>query len=236
MVSAKSALRYIVTPFVDFIFPPFCLSCNQPLADGTQRVCDRCWASLQRVDKNHPLYRETLTKLLETGNVSDLVSEFVFEKEGTFQHIAHALKYSGYESVGRELGRRVGFRMREWNLTADLLIPIPLHRVKQRERGYNQAALLASGISGVTGIPVRTDFIRRRKHTQTQTQLSLEERKKNMEDAFELCPAAHGTLGGTVCVLVDDVITTGATIQACSRELMKAGALRIIAASAALAQ
>ncbi len=235
-MNARGLYHLVVSPFLDFIFPPVCISCNRTLADGSQRVCDTCWDSIQRVTKVHPLYLETRTKLIEGGAVNDLVSVFVFEKEGAFQHIAHALKYSGYESIGRELGRRIGSTIKVWDITADILIPIPLHKAKQRERGYNQAELIARGISKSTGIPVRTDIVRRRKHTQTQTQLSLDERRANMDDAFEIARPSHAVLKGKICILVDDVITTGATINSCARELIDAGAKSVIAASAALAQ
>jgi ComF family protein len=168
--------------------------------------------------------------------VSDLVSQFVFAKEGVFQHVAHALKYDGNESVGRELGRRIGQTMVEWGIRADVLIPIPLHKVKQRERGYNQSDLIARGIADVTGILLCRDAVRRRKHTQTQTQLDLEGRRKNMEGAFEVKPSALRAIEGKTCLLIDDVITTGATIIFCAKELRKGGASNVIAASAALAQ
>jgi ComF family protein len=125
--------------------------------------------------------------------------------------------------------------MNVWGVTGDYLVPIPLHRRKLRERGYNQAELIACGMSEVTGIPVRTDLVRREKFTQTQTMLSLEERKKNMDDAFEVVPVATRNLENKTCILVDDVITTGSTILSCARELRDAGASRIIAASSALA-
>jgi ComF family protein len=126
--------------------------------------------------------------------------------------------------------------MNVWGVTGDYLVPIPLHRRKLRERGYNQAELIASGMSEVTGIPVRTDLVRRKKFTQTQTMLSLEERKKNMDDAFEEVPVAIRNLENNTCILVDDVITTGSTIISCARELRAAGASRTIAASSALAE
>lgn len=231
-----SISRNLISPIVDFIYPPICVCCNQLLPDGSQQVCDHCWDSIQRVTKDMPLYLETRTKLLETGHVSDLVSLFVFEKEGAFQNIAHALKYDGFESLGRELGRRLGERMEEWNVSADLLIPIPLHKVKQRERGYNQADLIARGISKVTGTPVLSNAVRRTRHTATQTQLSLEERRKNVEDAFEVRKSYLSELATKRCVLVDDVVTTGATIEACAQKLICAGASNVIAASGALAQ
>jgi ComF family protein len=232
----KSAYRVFVTPFLDFVFPPVCVCCNELLSDSSQRVCEKCWDSIQRVTRDHPLYLETRSKLTESGVVDELVSHFVFEKEGAFQHVAHALKYGGYESVGLELGRRVGRTMNDWGITADGLIPIPLHKAKERERGYNQSDLIARGISTSTGIPVRTDLVHRRKYTQTQTQLSLEQRRVNMEDAFEIHRSSRPDVEGKTFILVDDVITTGATINSCARELKSAGASTVIAASAALAQ
>jgi ComF family protein len=126
--------------------------------------------------------------------------------------------------------------MNVWGVTGDYLVPIPLHRRKLRERGYNQAELIADGMSEVAGIPVRTDLVRRKKVTQTQTMLSLEERKKNMDDAFEVVPVAIRNLENKTCILVDDVITTGSTIISCARELRAAGASRTVAASSALAE
>jgi ComF family protein len=229
-------LRSITSLFLDFVFPPVCISCDKLLPGGSQRVCCECWNSIERVTRAHPLFIETREKLIAEGVVSDLVSQFVFAKEGVFQHVAHALKYDGNESVGRELGRRIGQTMVEWGIRADVLIPIPLHKVKQRERGYNQSDLIARGIADVTGILLCRDAVRRRKHTQTQTQLDLEGRRKNMEGAFEVKPSALRAIEGKTCLLIDDVITTGATIIFCAKELRKGGASNVIAASAALAQ
>ncbi len=228
--------RFITSPFLDFVYPPICVSCKLALRDGSQKVCEECWNSIERISRDHPLYIETREKLLAAGTVSDLVSVFVFQKEGAFQHIAHALKYDGYESVGRELGERLGMTMKAWDIQADVLIPIPLHKAKRRERGFNQAEQLAIGVALVTGVEVCPDAVRRIRHTQTQTQLSSDERKKNVEDAFEFNPAYSKQIDGKRCILIDDVITTGATIDSCAKELMRAGALRVVAASAALAQ
>lgn len=232
----SSFSRRIISPLLDFIYPPVCLSCNALPPNGFQRVCDTCWNSIERIDRNHPLYLETKAKLTETGVVDDLVSCFVFEKEGAFQHIAHALKYEGMKLLGTDLGRRTGNVLKEWQVSADVVIPVPLHRKKFRERGYNQAERIARGLAEVSGIPVRTDIVRRGKETRTQTQLNLEERKKNVEGAFELASSSSLSLRDTTCVIVDDVITTGATIVSCASVLKRAGVARVIAASAALAR
>ncbi len=228
------SLQQFANSCLDFVFPPLCISCNNHLDDGQKRVCAHCWNSIQAVNRQHPLFIDTKEKLLAGGFVSDLVSRYVFEKEGAFQHIAHGLKYQGFKSLGVELGRRIGEQMRDWGVTGEILIPIPLHRIKFRERGYNQAEMIARGISEVTGIQLRADIVGRRKHTQTQTQLNLEERTENMEEAFEITPGA--LVENRVCLIVDDVITTGATISSCAAELIQAGVSRVIAASAALAQ
>lgn len=183
-----------------------------------------------------PLYQETRERLLAEGGISDLISCFVFEKNGPFQHIAHALKYQEYKSLGRELGTRIGKVLGDGNVDIDILIPLPLHRIKLRERGYNQSEFIARGIASVIGKPVVLNTVRRTRHTQTQTKLNIEERRKNMEHAFELIPQTANILQEKKCLLVDDVITTGATMNSCAQVLLSSGVSSIIAASAALAQ
>ena len=229
-------LRSIKNPVLDFVYPPVCIACQTPLQHSKHRICDECWNSIGRLSTVHPLYQDTRRKLLAGGYVSDLVSVFVFEKEGAFQHIAHALKYGGYESIGRDLGMKLVENIIAWGMHADYLVPIPLHKAKQRERGYNQAEQIARGVSSVAGIQVLSGVVKRVKHTQTQTQLDSDERKKNMQDAFAINDSRAKLLQRKTCLLIDDVITTGATINSCARELLKAGASRVIAASAALAQ
>ena len=206
-----------------------------PLPDGVQKVCSNCWNAIPRVTQHLPLYRETRAKLLSEGDISELISCFVFEKESPFQHIAHALKYKEYKSLGVDLGIRLGEMLNEWNFEVDILIPVPLHRIKFRERGYNQSEFIARGIASVIGKPIVLNAVRRSRHTQTQTKLNIEERRKNMEHAFELIPHSSDSLLGKKCLLVDDVITTGATTNSCAQVILSAGAAKIIAAAAALA-
>jgi ComF family protein len=217
---------------LDFFYPPSCLSCQSPRQEGQSHVCSGCWQRIGKVHSSHELYVETHTKLLETSLVDGLIAVFVFEKDGVFQHIAHALKYEGYESLGLELGKRLGESILGSGQKADGLLPIPLHKRKLRERGYNQAELIALGASEVSGIPVRSDILRRQKYTQTQTKLTIEERMKNMQDAFGVVK----DVSGMHLIVVDDVITTGSTIIFCAKELKAAGASRVVAASAALAK
>jgi ComF family protein len=222
--------------FLDFLYPPVCIACNKPLLDGSQKVCIDCWNAIPLVTKHLPLYQEMRMKLLSDGNISDLVSRFTFEKEGPFQHIAHALKYKEYKSIGLDLGTHIGEALKEWSLEVDILIPVPLHRIKHRERGYNQSEFIARGIAFVIDKPIVTNAVRRIRRTQTQTELNIEERRKNMEHAFELIPHSSDILLGKKCLLVDDVITTGATTNSCAQVILSAGATKIIVAAAALAE
>jgi ComF family protein len=207
-----------------------------PLPNGSQKICQNCWSAIPALTKDHPLYQETRTKLLAEGCIDELISCYVFEREGPSQHIAHALKYQDYKSFGVELGKQIGGLVRDWNVETDIIIPVPLHRIKHRERGYNQSEFIAQGIASIIGKPIIVDAVRRTRNTQTQTKLNLEERYKNMKDAFGTLPGVSKKLYGKTCLLVDDIITTGATTNSCAREILTAGAKCVIAASAALAK
>ncbi|MBN1396599.1 MAG: ComF family protein [Bacteroidetes bacterium] len=221
---------------LDFIYPPICISCSSLLSDNSQKICSSCWDAVKTVTKDHPLYWETRNRLIASGSIDDLVSCYIFEREGPTRHIAHALKYREYRSLGINLGEKIGNLIADWEISFDVIVPVPLHRIKYRERGYNQSEYIARGIAGVTGKPAACDIVRRKRYTQTQTKLNIEERYLNMKDAFEILPDASKKISGKTCLLVDDIITTGATINSCAKEILAAGTNSIIAASAALAK
>jgi ComF family protein len=210
--------------------------CSGLLPDSSEKICVDCWNAIPQVTKQLPLYQKTRTKLLAEGFISDLVSCFIFEKAGPLQLIAHSLKYQEYKSLGTKLGKEIGKLIKDWDIEVDLIIPVPLHSIKHRERGYNQSELIAHGIHSVINRPIVMDAISRTRYTQTQTKLNLDKRRRNMEKAFKMAPGASKKLDGKICLLVDDVITTGATTSSCAKEIATSGTTKIIAASAALAQ
>jgi len=232
----RGSFRSFFNALMDFVYPPLCLSCQQLLKHGGDFVCPDCWHSIQVAVRGSPLYVETSEKLVSSGVIDDLVSLYVFEKEGVFQIIAHNLKYAGVQELGFDLGRRLGKSFVENGICADAIIPVPLHRRKFRERGYNQAELIARGVSEVSEIPVRCDLVRRKKYTKTQTLLTLHERQENMEEAFEVVPFKKSEVSEKKYVVIDDVVTTGSTMIACAAVLRASGALGVIGASAALAE
>jgi len=232
-----SAVRSLIRPLREFLFPSVCFSCDAPLPNQEGRVCELCWSAIIAVSDQDTLYQQTFARLTMTGHVAGLVAAFHFEKESPLQTLIHQLKYSGITDLGVELGRRLGSRIahavREIEIAG--LIPVPLHPIKQRERGYNQSDYICKGITEIAHLPPITHLLKRNRYTRSQTALSIEERKLNVHDAFSIDPDNTQRLDGQTLVLVDDVITTGATMDACAKTLLEHGAHQVISCSVALA-
>ena len=228
MFSSSSILQ----PLKDFLFIAECLHCGERLIDGEQRVCARCWNALTTVTDHDYTYKILTERFRDGGVIDDFTTLFYFEKGKLLQTLAHALKYDEVTAFGFELGVRLGRKIS--NSTIGCIIPVPLNKRKERERGYNQSEWIAKGISSVLNIPVVSHAVRRTRYTVTQTHLNAEERKKNIADAFEVSDAA--VVQGKHILLVDDIITTGSTIQEIARVLKDAGASHITAGSAGLAK
>ena len=226
----------LIRPLTEFIFPPLCISCHRlrPDASSGSRICAECWEAIKPVRTDDMLYQETRSKLLTTGMVDEMVAVFEFDETGSLPSIIHQLKYGGMSTLGVELGRCLGKRLQDSidDPTSFLLIPVPLHMVKLRERGYNQSDILCKGVAEITHIPA-VDALKRTRYTRSQTKLSREERKKNVVDAFEV--RKDDFLDKKTVILVDDVITTGATTAECARALRNRGAEKILATAVALA-
>ena len=230
--------REFLSPVLDFIYPPICFGCGGYLSALERLVCDRCWQGLEMVYSGDETFKEFARSVSAEGIISRLVSPFYFEKDGKLQSVIHALKYQGYSSLGVKAGRLVG-RLITTDpevSSSDFLIPVPLHPLKKRERGYNQSDFICRGIQEITGIPIRRDILHRWKYTVSQTQLSSTERIENVGDAFGVDKKKDEEITGKVFILVDDLITTRSTMNACAKELQKAGARRVYAATLALAK
>ncbi len=227
-----------IKPLLDFVYSPACFVCDEMLPEGENVVCSVCWNSFSQIDSAHPTWIEIREKFTTEGVVDGLLSWVLFEKEGKFQDAIHLLKYQGIKSVGVRFGQEIGKLIADDSVFSkvDYVIPVPLHKVKKRERGYNQTELICVGISGATGIVSHPSLIIRKKYTQTQTKLDLSQRKENVNDAFIVNPKFINEIKGKTFVIVDDVITTGSTINACAKVLKENGAVNVYAASVALAQ
>lgn len=220
--------------FIDFFLPRFCLSCNRKLDPDSNYICVQCYELIRRPDLKRIEFEFT-RKFRSDKIISGFNSAFVFEKEKPLQHLIHSLKYMENFRIGIFLGKIAGELLKEeiksWK--GDILIPVPLHRLKKAERGYNQSFYIAKGICSVLKIPVEKSAIKRKRFTETQTELTLEERQNNISCAFTVTGSKK--LTGRNIILVDDVITTGATISECGRVLKENGAAEIFALSVAVA-
>ncbi len=151
------------------------------------------------------------------------------------QRLIHQLKYKGNYEIGVFLGKLCGSKLKdsEYFNTADVIIPVPLHWKKVKKRGYNQSEMFAKGLSKIMGAELNTTVLSRKVHTETQTRKSRQERWKNVSDVFEL--SAPGQLTGKHILLVDDVITTGATLEASATRLCSIPDVKISIATIATA-
>ncbi|MGK9369788.1 ComF family protein [Melioribacter sp. Ez-97] len=215
--------------YIDFLLPRFCLHCNIKLNAGEDYLCNGCAESLRRADK------PSSYRLKRNKSLCDFRSLYLFEKETPVQSLIHNLKYNGNFRIGIYLGRLLGNEyknlfLNEWNIEG--IAPVPLYHAKQAERGYNQSYYIAKGIHIATKIKI-IGALRRIRYTQSQTELTLSERMLNVRGAFEI--KRFKKVDGKKLLLVDDVITTGSTVDECAAVLLKAGAADIYAASVAIA-
>ncbi|MEW6702988.1 MAG: ComF family protein [Bacteroidota bacterium] len=223
-----------LTQFLDFFLPRLCPSCKIKLDISEEVICNSCLLKIKRADEER-LCREFERKFRNEKIISAFISVFVFEKDKELQNIIHELKYNGKFSIGTFLGKILASDMKiqieEWAI--DFIVPVPLHHLKRAERGYNQSDFIAKGIKSVLRIPVMSNLLKRKRFTETQTNLTLAERKENVRDAFSL--KAKNEFIGKHILLLDDVITTGATISECGRIILECGAANVYAASLAIA-
>jgi ComF family protein len=224
----------VFTSLFDFFLPRFCPSCNKKLLGNEIVVCPDCLSKI-KIAEEERIESEYSRKFASNGAISGFTSLYVFEKDKELQHIIHSLKYSNKFLTGKFLGyvlsSHLKYKISEWKI--DFIIPIPLHHLKKAERGYNQSFYIAKGLGKGLNIPVKEGFIKRKRFTESQTTMTLNERQKNIEGAFK--GKRNLNLEGKNILLVDDVITTGSTVLECGKVLLQAGANKVYAISVAIA-
>lgn len=219
---------------LDFFFPRICTACGIKLKENEKFICINCLLSIQKTNKDL-LSQEYKRKFEKENIITDFLSLYIFEKDKALQSLIHDLKYNGNIKAGIYLGELAGenFCNEILSWKPDYIIPVPLYHLKKAERGYNQSYYISRGISRVVKISVETSILKRIRYTQSQTELNLEERKANVSGAFS--SKKNKLIRNKTFLLVDDVITTGATISECGKVLIENGAAKIYALSIALA-
>ncbi len=206
-----------------FVFPYDCVACQEPLPDGHKLICPFCEGDFSYTYFEH-FEEETSLDQLFFGRVplEFTYALLFFEKGSNTQSLIHAIKYKNNKLLANEMGKRIGEKLLLKKLGAlpDVLISVPLHPKKEFMRGYNQGSLLAIGISETTKTPFNAKLLRRKVFTETQTKKGKYERWSNVETVFEV-KNAEKWKDKHICI-VDDVITTGSTLEACIRVILEA--------------
>ncbi len=223
----NTTLIEILKDFSSLFFPNYCLACNNTLVKGEEIVCTSCMTEMPQTD--YHLYRENTlqTRLVLRIPVVYAVALFKFAKSSRVQHLLHNLKYKNHPEIGVMLGKVYATRLLDSGFSHefDLILPVPLHESRKRKRGYNQSAKFAEGLSKKMSIPFSDTLLTRARNTQTQTRKTKLNRWQNVSDVFLI--KANGTIKDKHILLVDDVITTGATIEACGQTLLENGCRKL---------
>lgn len=220
-------LKEIKEAVTHLFFPHTCSGCSTDVMDEASMLCIKCSASLP--ETNFHLHANNPIEKLFWGRLplANATAQYYFTKESLIQHLMHQLKYKGNKELGLQLGRMMGQQLVQSNrfMDVDALIPLPLFPSKEKKRGYNQATVLCEGMSEVMNIPVIKDAVIRTEYTETQTKKGRIARWQNMENKFEL--KNIDKIKTKHLLLVDDVITTGATLESCGNALLQAENVRL---------
>jgi len=229
-------LEKLLRPLLHLAYPNVCIICQSLLTPRESYICAECQNSFDRF----LLPNESTSKMLATlaehsphqTAIDDAISLYNFYKQGKLQALIHAIKYDGLSRLAVEQGRLLGEALlrEKTDSKFDCIVPMPLHRLRKIERGYNQAERIATGVSDIIGVPVK-ELVERQRYTQTQTKLNLQQRLLNIQDAFR----CNKQLNGESILLVDDVFTTGSTLLECAKALKHNGAGKITIATLAIA-
>lgn len=212
-------IRESWTDFVNLFFPRTCVNCGTPLVNGEHSLCLDCLCNLplngEHEKSGNDIERRLWVKdYVGAFNISYATAYLKFEKGNSTAKILHSIKYKGNEKLAIEMGRLLGAELKggRWE-DIDMLIPVPLHPKKLTIRGYNQSERICCGISQSLGRPTVTDVLIRTVANETQTHKSAQERWENVQGIF--ATVNHQKVEGKHIAIVDDVLTTGATIEAC---------------------
>ena len=215
-------LKDLWDDFLSLLFPRICYGCGNHLVRNEYLICTECYVVIPRTNfhtmKDNPVEQAFWGRC----KIESAAAFSFFNKGSRIRKLIHGLKYKGIKEIGHELGKIYGLSLKSSGFldSVDFIVPVPLHKSKERVRGFNQSETIAAGISEIVGLPLITNAIERRLATSTQTKRSRTERWDNVEGIFvlknpELLAEKH-------ILLVDDVITTGATMESCVDAILKA--------------
>lgn len=212
-------VQQAVTHLLDFIYPPQCLACHTRIDRARHYLCPACWQRLTRLplqclqlDEGEPL----------------LYSIALYDLDPVSRALVHALKYRGVKNIARPLAEKLAGSSAIIR-TVEAFVPVPLHKVRYRERGYNQAELLARELARLCDIPLLQQALTRTRYTAPQAKMNKTQRQQNVAGVFKVNPGV--SINAKRIGLVDDVFTTGQTMKACAQALLQSGADSVVGLS-----
>ncbi len=232
----RSVVSSAIRNLANLAMPPVCMSCHEPLGDH-DAICPSCW---QRIDFiGEPLCdRLGLPMPFDTGGT--MISAAAASRNPAYRKARAAARYDGamrkligdfkfrdHQDARRLFGRWLTTAGRELIADADIIVPVPLHRWRLLSRRFNQSAMLARELARITELPFAPTALIRSRRTRRQVGLSTSQRKSNVQGAFSVPSRKRSCIAGAHVLLIDDVITTGATVEACTQALLKAEAVHV---------
>lgn len=215
--------KIIIDSFLNLLFPPICFGCDKRLKKD-EILCKECQSKLI-------YYQNDKIYLKDNVYFTDYIS--VFSYNSIVQNLIHNFKYNGFKKIGKFLGKEMAKKIMQSKFLPqiNLIISVPLHRIKMRERGFNQSDILGKSVAQNVHLPYKKNIIVRTRYTETQTKLDIKARQKNVENAFIV--KNIGLLKNKSVLIIDDVFTTGSTINEISKVILSAGGKRVYALTSA---
>ncbi|MBQ4216238.1 MAG: ComF family protein, partial [Bacteroidales bacterium] len=206
---------------LQLFFPETCEVCGNSLRYGEHLLCTDCLSDIPQIYLHNKEHNPAEKMFAGQVPFERATAFFNYQKHTNYAHLIHKLKYQGRDDIGILLGEMFGVKLQESGFLDDIdaIVPIPLHPKRQRKRGYNQSQKIAEGISNITKTPVIADAVIRKIYTNTQTRKNKEERAENVQGIFEVVDC--NVLENKHILILDDVITTGATCISCAETILK---------------
>jgi ComF family protein len=213
--------------FLNLLYPQTCCACNEPLLKAENILCTSCLVKLPKTYIGFSNSQALENRFNGKVEISQIYSYLKYTKGGNVQQLLHNLKYKNREDIGVFMGTIFGKQLLKWGFRpdVDLLLAIPLHKTKHITRGFNQSDLIAEGLASVLNVSHETNVLLRKKLTETQTKKARLARFLNVQDVFEVTNLEK--IKGRKIGLVDDVLTTGATMEVCANCLLANGAAEV---------
>lgn len=220
--------------FIGLIYPKLCIACNQETSIKGDDFCLNCYPEFPFTTHFEIADNDFMYHFYGRVKVIHGAALFNYYKANMTEGMIHRLKYEGKKRIGERLGTMLGQKMIHSTFfkEIDIIVPVPIHRKKALKRGYNQSEIIANALAKVLGVEVNTNVLLKTKVSETQTQKSRSERSKDLLNTMELRSAK--TLMNKHVLLVDDVMTTGATLEACALKLSEIEGVQLSMASLAI--